>query len=198
MKRIAVTGGIACGKSTFAELLGQLGCDVWDADAAVHVLEAPGGAGVGPIVDTFGKLVRAPDGGIDRQKLGQLVFSDAPARARLNAILHPLAHVAMRQWMLNSKKELRVAVVPLFFEAGWDADGWDLVVCVACRIEEQERRLMARGFSKRDAQERMAAQMPLQDKISRSDCVVWNDSSIEALRQNAKQWMQAWTTEARI
>ena len=95
--KIALTGGIACGKSLFAKFLRELGIHVLDADDVVHELEAPGGAAVPAIVSRFGADVLAADGGIDRPALAARVFSDATARADLESIVFPLVRVALGQ-----------------------------------------------------------------------------------------------------
>ena len=95
--RIALTGGIACGKSLFAKFLRELGIQVIDADDVVHELEAPGGAAVPSIAARFGQEVISPDGGIDRAALAARVFKDASARADLESILFPLVRTALGQ-----------------------------------------------------------------------------------------------------
>ena len=192
MKRIALTGGIACGKSTLAGMLAELGCRVADADAIVHTLEAPGGEAIGPLVAAFGPAARQDDGGIDRAWLGRLVFSDPVARARLNAIVHPLVREALARWQLSAGGDVQVAVVPLLFEAGWE-HGWDAVVCVACRAETQLRRLTARGLTAAEARARLAAQMPVEEKVRRADRVVWNDGDPAALRREAERLLEEWS-----
>ena len=192
MKCIALTGGIACGKSTLAGMLADRGCDVLDTDAVVHALEAPGGAGVEPIVAAFGAAARAADGGIARAWLGRVVCADPAARMRLNAIVHPLVRSVLERWRSEPCERLRVAVVPLLFEVGWDA-GWDAVVCVACRPGEQMRRLLARGLPEDEARAWMAAQMPLDEKMRRADRVVWNDADPAALRREAERLIEEWS-----
>ena len=191
MKRIALTGGIACGKSTLADLLSEGGCEVLDTDALVHALEAAGGAAVAPIVAAFGTGVQAADGGIDRLRLGQHVFTDDAARLRLNGIVHPLVRSELTRWLAIPARLPKVAVIPLLFEVGWDA-GWDAVVCVACLEAEQLRRLRARGLSEAAARARIAAQLPLAEKVRRASQVVWNDGDLNALRREALRLMDEW------
>jgi dephospho-CoA kinase len=191
MKRIALTGGIACGKSVLAGFLAECGCDVLDADALAHALEAPGGAAVALIVAAFGPDMRAADGGIDRCRLGQKVFADEAARLRLNGIVHPLVKEALARWLATPGNHPKVAVIPLLFEVGWEV-GWDVVVCVACAEAEQMRRLQARGLSAAAARARVASQLPLADKVRRADGVVWNDGSLDALRREARRLKDAW------
>jgi dephospho-CoA kinase len=193
MKQIALTGGVGCGKSTLARFLVELGCDVLDADDVVHRLESPEGAAVTPILETFGPSVLATNGGVDRLRLGRIVFADPVARARLNAIVHPLAKKAMTAWLRTPDTRLRVAVVPLLFEAGW-SQGWDAIVCVACQETEQVRRLVAHGLTEDDARARIAAQMPLAEKVRKADWTVWNDKDEETLRREAVRLLK-WISE---
>jgi len=191
MKRIALTGGIACGKSTLAGFLSNCGCDVLDTDALVHALEAPGGAAVAPIVAAFGPDMLAADGGIDRRRLGQRVFADEDARLRLNGIVHPLVRSELSRWLATPGDHPKVAVIPLLFEAGW-AEDWDAVVCVACAETEQLRRLLARGLLHAAALARIAAQLPLAEKMRRASHVVWNDGDMDALRRAAVRLTDEW------
>ena len=192
MKRFALTGGIGCGKSALAAFLSERGCDVLDTDALVHALEAPGGAAVPPIVAAFGADMRAPDGGIDRRRLGQAVFADERARLRLNGIVHPLVQQELARWLAAPGKFPKVAVIPLLFEVGWEGN-WDAVVCVACAPQVQMRRLQARGLSETEACARLAAQWPLADKVRRASRVVWNDGDLAALRREAARLMDEWS-----
>jgi dephospho-CoA kinase len=196
MKRIALTGGIACGKSTLADFLAEGGCAVLDTDLLTHTLEGPGGRAVAPVVAAFGSVMQAPDGSVDRTRLGELVFWDQAARLRLNCILHPMIREEMDAWLRPPSSQPRVAVVPLLFEVGWDA-GWDEIVCVACAPEEQLRRLQARGLSEAAARARVAAQMPLAEKVRRATRVVWNDGDRVALQQAAERLMDAWSGNKR-
>ena len=192
MKRIALTGGIACGKSAFAGFLAGMGAEVLDTDEVVNALEGPGGGAVAAIVDAFGPDARAADGGVDRRWLGRRVFADPASRERLNAIVHPLVQRTMEAWLARPGGGVRVAVVPLLFEVGWDLAGWDAVVCVACGPETQTRRLGARGLAPDEIRGRLAAQLPLAEKTRRAGRVVWNDGSLDDLRREARRLMDEW------
>ncbi len=184
MKLIAITGGIACGKSTVAAALPALGGEVLDTDAVTHALEAPGGEAVAPIVAAFGSKCRDGQGGIDRRRLGGMVFADAAARARLNAIVHPLAAARLEAWLRQPPPpgtRLRAVLAPLFYEAGWQGPRWDAVVAVVSSRATQLARLRARGLTAAAARARIAAQMPCAEKARRADYVIRNDGDRAAL-----------------
>jgi dephospho-CoA kinase len=177
MKLIAITGGIACGKSTVAAALPALGGEVLDTDAVTHELEAPGGEAVAPLAAAFGPECRDAQGGIDRRRLGRMVFGDAAALARLNAIVHPLVAARLEAWLRRPPPpgtRFRAVLVPLFFEAGWQGPRWDAVVAVICREAAQRRRLRARGLTAAEARARIAAQIPCAENARRADYVIRN------------------------
>ena len=181
--RIAVTGGIACGKSTVARMLERRGGEVLDTDDVAHDLEGPGGAAVPEIARAFGQSVVASDGSIDRRRLGGLVFGDATALARLNAILHPMIAFEVDAWLeKETDAPFKAVLVPLLYEAGFDTKvRWDRVLAVVCSESEQIRRLKGRGFNETEAEKRIAAQMPCAEKAARADCVIWNDADMRTL-----------------
>ncbi len=184
-KRVAITGGIACGKSLFSHYLGQLGVAILDADDVVHGLESPGGEAVPALRSLFGERIIRPDGGIDRAALGALVFEDDAARMRLNAVVHPLVRERIRAWAAEPGPCLKAAVIPLLFEVGW-ADEWDVIICLVSSETVQAERLMrVRGLSEEQARRRIAAQMPVAEKAARSQCVVHNEADAEALAREA-------------
>ena len=194
MKRvIAVTGGIACGKSTVARFLLELGCGVLDTDDVAHRLQAPSGGAVAEIAARFGAGILAPDGSVDRRRLGAVVFSDAAALADLNAIMHPRIAREVTQWVAaRPEGTVSAVLVPLLFEAGLDASlEWDAVVAVVCSPAEQLRRICGRGFREEEARERIAAQMPCEEKAARSDYVIENDGTLAALKKEVARVLRA-------
>ena len=165
--KIALTGGIACGKSLFAKFLRELGIHVLDADDVVHELEAPDGAAVPAIVARFGRDVLASDGGIDRAALAARVFSDASARADLEAILFPLVRSRMAGGSGVSPLQISIHIIPLLFESHWEAD-YDILLCIASPVDLQVSRMMtSRGYSRAHAEARLAAQWPVVEKAAR-------------------------------
>lgn len=185
--RVAITGGIACGKSLFSRYLAQMGVELLDADDVVHCLEAPGGAAVPALVRLLGEGVLDAAGGIDRQVLGDLVFADPNVRAKVNAVLHPLVREIIRVWVSKPAHTIKAAVIPLLFEVGWAQD-WDIIVCLASSEAVQLERLMRlRGLSEEQARRRVAAQMPVAEKAAKAHLVVHNDADAEALAREAQK-----------
>ena len=206
--KIALTGGIACGKSLFAKFLRELGIHVIDADDVVHELEAPGGAAVPAIAARFGATVLAPDGGIDRPALAARVFKDSTARADLEAILFPLVRSRLREATRVSLPrgvastrgsgvsplQISIHVIPLLFESHWETD-YDILLCIASPVDLQIDRMMtSRGYSRAHAEARLAAQWPVVEKAARCHYTVMNDSTPEHLRDEAQR-LVAWLKE---
>ena len=167
MLRIGLTGGIACGKSQVLRRLALRGLAVLDLDVVAHRVTAPGGAAYGEIVAAFGPTVVAPDGSLDRRALGAIVFADPAARARLETLVHP--HVRSEERRLAGLLEaqghaLAVSEGALLVEAGAHLR-FDRLLVVHCPAQEQLRRLMSRdGLAEAAARERLAAQMPVEEK----------------------------------
>ena len=177
MLRIALTGGIATGKSYCLQRFADLGAATIDADALAREAVAPGSSGLQAVADRFGAGVLAADGTLDRAALGRLVFADAKARAALEAIIHPEVYRRIRDWFPNVPAQTRVAIadIPLVFETGHYHD-FDRVIVAACDPEEQVRRVMARdGLPESQARARLAAQWPIGEKVARAAHVIWTD-----------------------
>lgn len=182
---LAVTGGIACGKSAFGRMLAELGADVVDADEIVHELQLPGQPLARAIYDTFGPECIRPDGAVDRPALARLVFGHPDKLATLNRLSHPLVRERLDAWRREPTCAwARACLVPLLFETGWERD-WDATLCVACSHETQLQRLLGRGLDAETARQRIAAQMPPEEKAARADIVVRNDGSLGDLRAAA-------------
>ena len=184
---IAVTGGIACGKSVAADLFRQWGADVADADEVAHALLAPGGECVAAVAAAFGPQVRAPDGGIDRQKLAGPVFADPRARARLEALVHPAVIRRLQTWAddIRARGRQGVAVIPLLYEVGLERN-WDAVVSVVADEPVMLARLARRGLSAAEARARIASQWPVEEKAHRADYVIENNGSLAELEEKCR------------
>ncbi|MEI6779361.1 MAG: dephospho-CoA kinase [bacterium] len=185
---VAITGGIACGKSLFSTYLQQMGVEILDADDAVHALQASGGEAVEPIRARFGSQVIAADGSVDRAKLGRIVFADATARKALNEIVHPMVRETIQRWMKHPGGcAIKAAVIPLLFEVGWEED-WNLIICVQSDTQTQIDRLMRfRGLSAEQARQRLDSQMPIAEKAARAHLTVNNNAGEEKLASEAKR-----------
>ncbi len=192
MKLIGLTGGIASGKSAVGRMLARAGVPVIDADQLARDAVAPGTQGLADVVARFGAGVLAPDGTLDRKKLGAIVFADDDARRDLNAITHPrVAVLALERLDALRQAGAPVAVyeVPLLFENGLETM-MDATLLVAAPIEVQLRRMRERdGLDDAAARARIAAQMPLDDKRRRATAVIDNAG---ALTDTEAQLRDAW------
>lgn len=173
-KRICLTGGIACGKSLLSHYLNALGIATVDADDIVH------------------GLLPDPE---ERARIAREVFADPSKRKALEARLHPLVREQIdRAFAASGADEILVAVIPLLFEVQWDAD-YDIICCIASSRDTQISRMMAtRGYSRDVAEARLAAQMPVEEKVAKSHYVIRNDGSADDLRREAGQfaaWLRA-------
>ncbi len=177
MLRVALTGGIATGKSYCLARFAAKGIPTIDADILSREVVAPGTPGLAAIADRFGTAVLTADGVLDRPALGRIVFGDHKARAALEAIVHPEVYRHIREWFANLPAPTRIAIadIPLVFETGHNHD-FDQVVVAACDPEEQVRRVMARDhLTDAEARARVAAQWPIGEKVKRAHHVVWTD-----------------------
>jgi dephospho-CoA kinase len=173
--RIGLTGGIGSGKSTVAELLAGHGALVVDADRIAREVVEPGTPGLAAVVTEFGEQVLAPDGSLDRPALASLVFSDPAARARLDAVVHPLVRARAAELLSAAPRDAVVVQdVPLLVETG-QAGSYDLVVVVETEVEERVRRLVGRGLTADDARARIASQASDEERAAVADVVLTND-----------------------
>lgn len=180
MLRVALTGGIATGKSYCLARFSALGVPVIDADRLARDAVAPGSRVLEAVAARFGASMLLPDGSLDRTALAHVVFNDRAARADLEAIVHPEVYRRINEWLATLPPRTRVAIadIPLLFETGHTHD-FDRVIVVACEPREQFRRLVARdGLSERDARARLDAQWPIEEKEARADYVIKTDATI--------------------
>lgn len=180
MKRVALTGGIATGKSYVRRRLDAAGVPTIDADQLARDVVAPGTPGLEAVRARFGGGVIAVDGSLDRAALAAVIFGDAEARRALETIVHPAVRARTNDWLAAREREgatLAVADIPLLYETGRD-QAFDEVIVVACAPATQLERLMSRdGLSEADARRRLAAQLPIEEKAARGTYVIRTDGT---------------------
>jgi dephospho-CoA kinase len=182
VRRIALTGGIATGKSYVRSRFEALGVPTIDSDVLAREAVAPGTDGLRAVVARFGPGVLAADGSLDRAKLAGIVFGDADARRALEAIVHPEVRRVTEAWFASldpARHPFAIADIPLLYEVGRERD-FDRVIVAACDPATQLRRVMHRdGVSEDDARKRLAAQLPIEEKVRRADWVIRTDGTFE-------------------
>ncbi|HXW05235.1 MAG TPA: dephospho-CoA kinase [Vicinamibacterales bacterium] len=179
MRHVALTGGIATGKSFCLARFGALGAAVIDADVIAREVVIPGSPGLTRIVERFGPAMLRPDGSLDRPALAAVVFADRTARAALEAIVHPEVYRRISEWFANLPQGPKVAIadIPLLFETGHEHEFERVIVCV-CEPGEQLRRIMRRSnLSLEEARARVATQWPTDEKVARADYVISTDGT---------------------
>ncbi|MTE18565.1 dephospho-CoA kinase [Streptomyces sp. TRM43335] len=190
MLSVGLTGGIGSGKSEVARLLGEHGAVIIDADRIAREVVEPGTEGHAAVVAEFGEEVLAPDGTLDRSRLGAIVFGDSERREALNAIVHPLVGARSAELRQAADEDaIVVHDVPLLVENGL-APLYDLVIVVDAPTETRLDRLVRlRGMAEADARSRMAAQATRERRLAAADIVVDNGGSLEELRERvAEVW----------
>lgn len=196
MLRVALTGGIATGKSHVLAALQRRGVPCLDADQLAHGVMAPGTEATSAIAERFGDVL-APDGSVDRMKLGPLVFADAGARRDLEAIVHPAVYRAvaagLRGFELIGDAPLAVVDVPLLYETGHAGD-FAKVIVTTCARDTQLQRLMHRGLTLEAAQQRLAAQLPSDEKSRRADYIIDTDGTYEQTDRQVDDVLRALMT----
>jgi dephospho-CoA kinase len=182
MLRVALTGGIATGKSYVLARFQERGIPCVDADALAHGVEAPGTEATAQIASRFGPEVLLSDGSVNRAKLAPIVFADPSARRDLEAIVHPAVYRAiaagLRAFELSGDYPFAIVDVPLLFETGHEKD-FDRVIVTACPPDVQIARLRERGMSEEDARRRLAAQWPNEKKIGGATYVIRTDGTFD-------------------
>jgi dephospho-CoA kinase len=185
MKICGLTGGVGMGKSTAAGFLLQHGASVVDTDELARQLVRPCEPALSEIEKIFGKEIISADGRLRRDELAKIIFADVGARKKLEAILHPRIR---ERWLdqietwRNENCKLAVVVIPLLFETQAESQ-FDKIICVACSAANQQKRLLERGWTPEQIKQRIAAQMPVDEKIARADFVVWTDGDLDSHAQ---------------
>jgi dephospho-CoA kinase len=181
MLRVALTGGIATGKSYCLKRFADLGVPGIDADVLAREAVARGTPALEAIAARFGADVLTSEGDLNRSALARIVFSDPRARTALESIVHPEVYRRIREWFANLPRgtKLAIADIPLLYETGQEHE-FDQVMVAACDVVEQIRRMVVRdGLTDEDARARLAAQWPIAEKVARAPIVIWTDRGFE-------------------
>lgn len=193
MRLIGLTGGIASGKSTVAAMLAGRGAAIVDADELAREVVRPSSEGLAAVVRRFGPDVLDDQGALDRGALGRLVFSDPAARAALEGITHPRIEALLETRVraaLRSPAPLVVADIPLLFERERER-GLDGVLLVYAPAPVQRQRLVERGLTAAEADQRIGAQLDIEEKRARAAWVIDNSGHLEATRAAVDAWWRA-------
>lgn len=189
MKRVALTGGIATGKSHVRAEFERLGVPTIDADILAREAAAPGSPGLAAIVARFGASIVDVNGALDRRKLGAIAFSDPAARRDLEQIIHPIVRAQTDEWFagLKTSQPFAIADIPLLYETGRERD-FDKVIVTVCEEATQLRRVMQRdSVTEAEARQRLAAQLPTSEKARRADHVINTDGSFEETNRQVRK-----------
>jgi dephospho-CoA kinase len=182
MLKIAVTGGIACGKTQLGTLIKKSGVAVCDADDMAHLMMEQGTELHEVLVSRYGSDIISEGGDIDRNKLADIVFNDLPELKKLTSIIHPAVKLQWEEWLLKESEAtsdgVACVIVPLLYEEGL-ADDWDAVICVRSPEETCVKRLIEKGMS--NYERRMDLQMPMNEKAGMADYVVVNSGTLELM-----------------
>lgn len=185
MRTIGLTGGIGMGKSACAQLLEWRGAAVVDTDELARQVVQPGEPALAELRGIFGADCFGPEGHLNREALARIVFADADARRTLESILHPRIRARwlaqLESWRVAGKP-LAVVVIPLLYETKAEG-GFDSILCVACSTATQRERLRMRGWSDDQIRQRLAAQMPIEEKMSRANHVIWTEGGMDVHAQ---------------
>jgi dephospho-CoA kinase len=185
VKTFGLTGGIGMGKSTATKLFCERGIAVVDTDDLARQVVQPGEPALAEILQIFGADLVNTSGQLNREALAAIIFGDGAARAKLEAILHPRIVQLWRQQLQawrHQGRAVAVVVIPLLFETKAEVD-FDAVICLACTAATQRTRLEARGWSAEQIEQRIAAQLPVAEKMQRAQYVVWSEGAVETLAQ---------------
>jgi len=199
MLLVGLTGGIGTGKSTVARMLEKWGAVVFDADVLARQAVAPGTPGFDQVAERFGPNVLAPGGGLDREALASIVFSDPAARRDLEGIVHPEVRRMFAEGCEEYRDSDRVVVfsAPLLVETGMHT-AFDRLIVVSAPVATQIERLMRdRGMAERDVQARIAAQLPLEAKAEVADILVDNEGTLEDLERRVERVWRDLDAQAR-
>ena len=195
--RVGLTGGIASGKSTVSEMFAELGAVIIDGDKLAREVVERGTPGLAQVVEAFGPEILTPDGDLDRPKLGQVVFNDEDQRKVLEGIVHPLVFERYAALEDSAPQDgIVIHDIPLLAESG-RADTFDAVIVVETPAEVQvERMLRERGWTREDAESRIAAQATAEQRRAIATHLIVNDGSLADLRARVEEvWAELTASE---
>jgi dephospho-CoA kinase len=196
---IGLTGSIASGKSTVSQLLKELGYPIVDADQVARQVVEPGSGTLRKIEEAFGSEVILPDGGMDRKRVGDLIFNDPASRKRLNDIIHPAIREEMmrqRTAFLESGHTTVIMDIPLLFESRLQHFA-DKILVVSVTEENQLARLMERNaLTETEARARIASQLPMSVKEEGADAVIYNNGTIEETKWQLNRILEQWNVDS--
>jgi dephospho-CoA kinase len=189
MKLFGLTGGIGMGKSAASQILHEHEVPVVDTDLIARQIVQPGSPILEKIQHEFGNQIIGVDGQLRRDELAKIIFADATARKKLEVIMHPpirkLWLAQIEQWRREQKPHA-VVVIPLLFETGAEKN-FDSTVCVACSAVTQRQRLLERGWTSGQIEQRVAAQWSIEEKIATANFVVWTEGGLDVLEEQLKR-----------
>lgn len=184
--KIGLTGGIGCGKSTVVQLFAEAGWRTIETDGVVRECLASDAAVHAALRERWGDAIFQADGAVDRKAVAAHVFADTEELAWLEALLHPLVRQAWESAIAQAPEANWLVEIPLLYEKRLETE-FDLIVCVTSPPEIVESRMVHRGYSGDEIEQRRQRQMPLEEKARRADCVISNAGSLEFLKQQTKR-----------
>ena len=193
MKVIGLTGGISSGKSTVSRFLAELGAVIIDADKIGHEVLKPDSEVWREVVAAFGKQIITANGAIDREKLGEIVFSNSEARARLNQIMHPRIYDMVKTRLEEYRRQgagIVVLEAPLLLEAGWTSLVDEVWVTTASEATMLKRLRERTGLSEKESLARIRSQLPTEERVKHADAVIDTDCSLGELKVKVKELWQ--------
>ena len=193
MKVIGLTGGIGSGKSTVSRFLEELGAVIIDADRVGHEAFKPDTEAWGEVVAAFGWQILKPNGEIDRGKLGEIVFANSEALARLNKIMHPRIYVRVKALIEEHRQqgvEVVVLEAPLLLEAGWTSSVDEVWVTITPEPTVLKRLKKKLGLSEPQSLARLRSQLPSEERVKHADVVINTDCSLDELKTKVKELWQ--------
>jgi dephospho-CoA kinase len=188
-RKIGCTGGIACGKSEAASRIMVHGIPLLDTDRVAHEIMRPGHEVFDRVVERFGETILAEDGTLHRPSLGRIVFQDPHAREDLNQLVHPEVRRRWRKWLDDRSEPVAVVVIPLLIETGCQHE-FDDILCISAKRDIMLRRLSSRGFTRKQAEQRIQSQLPLEKKEEHATWIIENNDTLAEFHRRVDEWIR--------